>query len=118
MPIVRVDMEIPFEYPVLRDVGLCSVRFVQTTASSMLSSWSRLVRTVHLPKLCCLPPLSISCSYSPHHSHIALLAPPLLIRFDSDLTFRHRASSIQDRCFATLQRTFFYIFNQQIYFII
>ena len=34
------------------------------------------------------------------------------------LNFRHRASSIYDRRFATLQRTLFYIFNQQIYLII
>ena len=34
------------------------------------------------------------------------------------LTFRHRASSMQDRRFTTLQRTLFYVINQQIYFII
>ena len=34
------------------------------------------------------------------------------------LTFRHRASSMQDRRFATLQKTLFYILNQQIYLFI
>jgi hypothetical protein len=34
------------------------------------------------------------------------------------LTFRHRASSIQDRHFATLQRTLFIYIKKQIYFII
>ena len=36
---------------------------------------------------------------------------------EASLTFRHRASSIEDRRFLAVQRTL-YIFNQQIYFII
>ena len=40
-----------------------------------------------------------------------------MLTTDCFLAFRHRASSIYDRHFATLQRTLF-IFNQQIYFII
>ena len=35
-----------------------------------------------------------------------------------DLTFRHHASYIQDRPTATTQSALFYIFNQQIYYLI
>ena len=61
------------------------------------------IRTVHLD--------TVKVYYSPTNAQVIVLKT--ILKFT--LTFRHRASSIYDRHFATLQRTLFiYLINKYI----
>ena len=87
------------------------------------ASWCQ-YRQSHLPSLSLYPCLSTapckssSVYYIPTFVQISSINILKLLQHVSVLTFRHRASCILEQAFRYSPENDFYIFNQQIYFII